>query len=397
MTPSIVTANLLRSPSDPHARVFDSLGILRKYIIGTRAATPGIRPERQQLLPQFGLANFLVARSLSMYRGECFRFALSPWFERSVRSGFRPGDSLFAGLGYLNGCMQDVKQWGGTTMLDARNSHPSNFWSLIAEEHARWECNLPPISPEHHMRQQRSVALADWVFAPSRFVADSFTARGFPADRVIRLPYPVDLGLFHPAPAARPADRPLTVCSSGLLTLRKGSPYLFEAFRLIRKEVPDARLKLIDSMADSFRMIYQRHGFNQLPVDWSPGMPHRELVTWLQNADVFLLPTIEEGMVRSAAEAMGCGLPVVTTRNAGVDDLIEEGVNGSIVPIRDPEACARAVLEWWEKIRSGSYDPRANTLNRSAIGTEAFAANLTSRLQQIWPDATFGNDSRDPA
>ncbi|MFZ9937803.1 MAG: glycosyltransferase family 4 protein, partial [Luteolibacter sp.] len=318
-------------------------------------------------------------------RYECARFALSPLIEQWVMPQVHEGDNLIAGLGYFNRLIPRIQNTGGKVFLDARNSHPSNFWSLIAEEHARWDCKLPPIWPRHHLRQQRSVALADYILAPSRFVADTFVQRGFPSERVFRLSYPVDLSLFQPHATPRPPSKPLTLVSSGLLTLRKGSPYLFEALKVLRREIPDLRIKLIHNMADSFKQVYERNRYAEVTVEWAARMPHSQLVEWLRDADLFLLPTIEEGMVRSAAEALGCGLPVITTRNAGVDDFIVEGVNGSIVPIRDPQALAAAVLSWWDRIRRREHDARQLEFDREALGFNTFAAKLTGWLGTIIP------------
>ncbi len=378
-----IVANLLRSSSDSHAQALDQLGLLRKYFVGNQKPTVGIDPEKQIRQPAFVIANILFAKVFSNYPYECMRFAICPIFEQWVRRYVQPGDHLIAGFGYFNRLIPRIQEAGGKVFLDARNSHPSSFWSLVAEEYARWDISLPPIWTRHHMRQQRSAALADYVIAPSRFVADSFIERGFPEKQVFRLPYPVDLSRFRPSEKSRPDNRPLTLVSSGLLTLRKGSPYLFEAFKLIRKQVPDARLKLIDKMADNFKPVFKRHGYDKIPVEWSPMMGHERLSSWLTEGDIFVLPTIEEGMVRSAAEALACGLPVITTRNAGVDDFIINGVNGSIVPIRDPQAIANAVLEWWEKIKSGTYDPREQEVDRSCLGIGEFTGRLKNFLESI--------------
>ena len=48
---------------------------------------------------------------------------------------------------------------------------------------------------------------------------------------------------------------------------------------------------------------------------------------------------------------MACGLPVITTKNTGASDLILPGENGEIVPIRNPEGIAEAVLKWWSLLR----------------------------------------------
>ena len=80
-----------------------------------------------------------------------------------------------------------------------------------------------------------------------------------------------------------------------------------------------------------------------------------------------MLPSLEEGLVRTALEAMACGLPAILTPNCGADDYIREGVNGSIVPIRDPQAIADRILEWWERIRTGYRPPVADLQARLSI------------------------------
>lgn len=382
--PLIVVANMLRAPSEQHARVINDLGWLRIYATGRRNFTAHIPPARQVRQPFFGLYAYITGRLLSTYTGECARFEITPIFDAWVRGCLRPSDSLLSGLGYLNHSMEYVRDNGGLNLLEARNSHPSQFWTLVAEEHAIWNCTQSPIWPRHHMRQQRSVTLADYIFVPSAFVEDSFLARGIPPTKLLRLPYPVDFTLFKPPAAPRPASRPFTLVSSGFLSLRKGSPYLFEAFKQIRKIIPGARLKLLRGMTKSFRRVYERFDYDKLPVEWA-SLAREQLTPWMQDADVFLLPTIEEGMVRSAAEALACGLPVITTPHAGLDGQIVEGVNGSLVPIRDPAATAGAALAWWDRIQRGQYDARSTCLNHNDMSYETFAWRLGQHLRKIYP------------
>jgi glycosyltransferase involved in cell wall biosynthesis len=72
-----------------------------------------------------------------------------------------------------------------------------------------------------------------------------------------------------------------------------------------------------------------------------------------QTSDIFVFPSLQDGFAIVVAEALACGLPVITTRNTGASDLIQPGVNGEIVPIRDPEAIAEAVLKWWARVQEG--------------------------------------------
>lgn len=190
----------------------------------------------------------------------------------------------------------------------------------------------------------------DYVIAPSEFVADSFRKRGFPPERILYVPYVTDLENFRPL-ERRPADRPLTLVNTGSLSLRKGTPYLLEAYAQVRKVVPEARLLLTRQISGSIPSVLRK--YRGLPIDWAETLDPRQLCQRLQSADVFILPSLEDGYARTVAEALACGLPVIVTPNTGASDLVEEGSTGSIVPICDAGAIAAKILEWWEKIRKG--------------------------------------------
>jgi glycosyltransferase involved in cell wall biosynthesis len=59
--------------------------------------------------------------------------------------------------------------------------------------------------------------------------------------------------------------------------------------------------------------------------------------------DVFLLTSLSEGLPNAVLEAMACGVPIVSTRVGGVEELVDEGVSGFLVPVRDVDGIAAAV------------------------------------------------------
>ena len=186
----------------------------------------------------------------------------------------------------------------------------------------------------------------------------------------------MDLSRFQPARSPRPANRPLTIINTGTLSLRKGTPYLLEAFRLIHRSEPTVRFLLTRAVADSAREIVAR--YRDLPIDWAEPLPHDQLAHRLRSADLFILPSLEEGLVRTALEAMACGLPVILTPNTGTSDYVEPGVNGSVVPIRDPQAIHAAVLTWWGNIQSGYQVPATGFQARVSVAhlAQTFRAHL---------------------
>ena len=348
---SFIVATPYRSVCDEQARILHEHGKLRLYTTWTRRGTKGIPPDLTRKLPLLGLASYIGAKTLPPYQAEAFRFSLYPLYDRWVASMVRPGDSIISSYCYANESFKKVRALGGKTFLDAGNSHPDNFWKILSEEHSRWNCPYPPV-PGFYIRRARAILdETDYIIAPSEFVADSFLQRGFDAERILRVPYGVDLSTFTSNLISREKSRPFTLISTGSLSLRKGTPYLLEAFRMIRKTIPDARLLLSDLKSASILPILE--SYSDLPIEWAPSLGHRDLARRLQSADLFILPSLEEGLVRTALEAMACRVPVILTPNTGSSDYVTEGVNGSVVPIRDAAAIAEKAIWWWRRINSG--------------------------------------------
>jgi glycosyltransferase involved in cell wall biosynthesis len=191
--------------------------------------------------------------------------------------------------------------------------------------------------------------------------------------------YPVNLSLFCPADAVRPKNRPLTIINTGNLSLRKGTPYLLAAFRLVHQQYPSARLLLTQNIRDDVKPILAR--YRDLPIEWSPSLPHVKLAELLRSADIFVLPSLEEGLFRTALEAMACGLQVVLTPHCGANDFVTPGLNGEVVPIRDPEATANAILKCWERVQSGC-SVRVDDLHEK-LSFETFSKTFFSQLSAL--------------
>lgn len=373
-----VVATPGRSVCDDHARVLEQEHLLRFLALGTRRGTAGVPETQTRLRPLIGLCAYAATRLFSPLQAESFRFRLLPWFDRWVRGQLVPGDHMISSYGYTNECFKFVRRNDGKTFLDAGNSHIENFWEILTEEHRRWKCPQDPVSRYWFERSKAMLPDVDYVLSPSNYVTQSFLQRGFQSEQILPNIYPVDLSLFQPGAAKRPENRPLTIINTGALSLRKGAPYLLEAFRLLHQKIPSARFMLTESVRDDVKPILSK--YRDLPINWSPPLPHAQLAERLRSADVFVLPSLEEGLVRTALEAMACGLQVVLTPNCGANDFVMPGGNGEIVPIRDPRATAEAVLNCWERTKFGPVD--TGDLQR-ALSFETFAKKFMAQLMQL--------------
>lgn len=375
-----VVATPGRTSADDHARALENNGRLRCVALGTRRGITGVPAVRTRLFPVIGLLTYASAKTMRPFNAESFRFRLHPWFDHWAKRFLRPGDHVISSYGYANECFKLARSRGGKTFLDGGNSHPDNFWQILSEEHRRWNCPTPPVGRHHYERSLAMMELVDYVMAPSSFVAQSFLARGFKTDQILRNIFPTNLFLFKAEERPRVKDRPLTLVNTGSLSLRKGTPYLLEAFRIVRKKIPDARLLLTQAIQDDVKPVLAR--FNDLPIEWSPPLPHAELAERLRSADIFVLPSLEDGFARTVTEALACGLPAIVTPNTGASDLVQSGINGEVVPIRDAQAIADAIFKWTGIVLKSDYQPRM-TINRDLLTFEHFEKTFIGQLRAI--------------
>jgi glycosyltransferase involved in cell wall biosynthesis len=367
----------VRSVCDHHARVFASLGRLQGHYLGTRRGAKGIPEADSHRLPLVGLISYAVAKTFPL-KGEAAKVACFPMFDAWVKRQIPEGTAIFSSYGYTVESFRKARQSGGMTLLDGGNSHPENFWNIVKEEHERWGEKVDPYPRKWNEGGRKSVELTDWVFSPSSYVTNSFIAKGFPAERVLSLPYPIDLTHFSPEPAVKLPDGPLKVVCTGGVSLRKGFPYLLEAMRLIRKE-RDAVLLLTEGVHES--MLRLINDYPDVPIDWAPRLDHDRLGERLKSGHVFALLSLEDGFALTAAEAMACGIPVVLTPNTGFSDFVIPGKNGEIVPIRDPQAAADAIVRCYER-RDGGIDFVDAEL-KTALSFETFEKKLIEHLKTI--------------
>jgi glycosyltransferase involved in cell wall biosynthesis len=368
------------SGDDNFARALENRRLLDFYALGSRRPAKGVSLEHTRLQPIFGLLNYIAAITLPSYQSESFRFRLFPLFDRWTQTLLRPGQHFLTGYAFAPRSMRWIREHGGIAFLDAWTSHPEEFWNLLTEEQHRWGSRWLPVSRCYQELAIESVAAADYFFTSSNFVRQSFLKRGYDPQRLLFCPYPVDLEQFRPAPESRPANRPFTILHTGGLSLRKGAPYLLEAFRLIRKEVPNAVLRVRRDIRNDAAEIVRRYA--DLRIEWSEGLPFSEHVRRYQTSDLLLFPSIEDGFAMVVAESLACGLPVITTANTGASDLIRPGENGEVVPIRDPEALAQAALKWWERIRAGECVVGYEELKRR-LGFQRFAETFLEHLEKL--------------
>lgn len=157
----------------------------------------------------------------------------------------------------------------------------------------------------------------------------------------VTIPNGVDLEEFSPARAPR-AGGPLRIITVSRLISRKRIDVLLEAARRIRNTVPTPfRIDLVGDGVDRPRLesVSAAAGLADI-VHFRGNASRDELPDIYRDADLFVLPSLAEGMPNVVLEAIASGLPVITTDTGGSFELVVAGENGFVVPKGDPEALA---------------------------------------------------------
>jgi hypothetical protein len=322
--------------------------------------------------------------------------------------------------------LRQARRHGMITIVERASSHPATQVALLREEYARWTAGVGPIDhgtapaapptaaaegekdaiPGHpsasgpklvsstatlpnghagalswnHERLIAEIEEADYVAIPSDFVRESMLNAGAPPGKLIQIPFGVDVKKF--SPGQPPASSPTRVLFVGQIALRKGIPYLLEAWRSLAWK--GAELWLAGAIAADFQAIRDRWA-GLAGVRFLGHTP--DVSALMRQCHLFVFPSIEEGSALVTYEAMACGLPIITTPNAG--SVVREGQEGFIVPIRDVGALRERMQRLTEDRRLRVDMGRAGRLRAEQFTWDEYARKLISAYYLIAGDGTI--------
>ncbi len=305
------------------------------------------RPTREllrHLLPRMGFEGLTVGEAQPFSIDAVYR-DLDRFAARRLRE-FPEARTVYA---YEDGALEQfraARQRGLRCIYDL----PIGYWRASramaieeAERRPQWAATLQALtdSADKCARKDEELAMADMVFVPSSFVRR--TLEQFPGEpkQTIVAPFGVPATVATPRALTR-REQPLRVLFVGGLSERKGIADLFEAVEMLGDAVT---LTVIGR-----RSTEECAALNAACARyrWIASLPHPQVLEEMRAHDVFVFPSLFEGLALVLGEAISQGLPIITTPNSGGEDILRDGIDSFLVPIRAPQAIAERLLRLHE-------------------------------------------------
>jgi glycosyltransferase involved in cell wall biosynthesis len=290
-------------------------------------------------------------RDLLVYSAKAWWF--SSWIVRDAKRSGMPFDRTIAFFGIPCGALALWLKWrsGIPYVVSLRGSDVPGY----SEKYDRMYFFLAPL-----VRLVWRSALA--VVPNSRGLAE-LAMRTSSKQKFEIIPNGVDTGEFAPDPA-REHDGYFRILTVSRLTPRKGIRFLIRAMSIIsssvipakagiQKESPGSRVKPGMTETNKIELWIVGDGEEKPALEalakecgvservkFFGAVPHGELKKYYGLADIFCLPSLNEGMSNTVLEALAAGLPIVATVTGGTEELVTDGVNGCFVKQRSPEDLA---------------------------------------------------------
>ena len=160
-------------------------------------------------------------------------------------------------------------------------------------------------------------------------------------NKVIKNSYGVNLREFEFKKKLNKKKDKFRILYVGTLSVRKGILYLLEVFDQLNLD--NSELLLIGNIDKELQISLKKFKTNN-KIQILKSVAQNKLNHFYNDSDLFILNSIEDGFGMVVSQAMACGLPVITTKNTGASEIIDDGINGFIIPIRDQKSLREKIL-----------------------------------------------------
>lgn len=309
------------------AEALEKYNMLESLFIGKQVSKKCIHEQRVKLV-RFPLYIGYILRKLP-YIGHKIPYNVVSdiLFDFIVTFKIRKYKDYSFVIGFNNYCLQQMKKLkkeGKIIFLEQRIAHVNTELQIYRKEFGEYPSNLSKIMINRKLKEYE---LADYIIVPSEFVWESMVNNGIPREKLILIPYGYNPQLFYHIEKSNKKDNgELRLLFVGQIGYRKGVKYLLEAVNNLKKQGYKLDLKLVGNVDKNFKACLNKFQNIFTHINF---LPQKELLQLYNDSDVFVFPSLCEGSALVTYEALACGLPIITTKNAG--SVVRDRKEGLII------------------------------------------------------------------
>jgi glycosyltransferase involved in cell wall biosynthesis len=297
-------------------------------------------------------------------RGRDLTLPIRMLHDRFAERSIHPSSQIV--VGWANSSLRTIRaanREGRVSIVVRGSAHIEEQMAILTREYAR--CGRA-------FRVDRRVieielaeyAEASFIQTNSTFAKRTLIARGIPEHKVIMVTTGVDLSRFRKVPKEDDVFR-FVYC--GARTIQKGIHFAVQAFAEL--DLPKSELYVIGGPHEETEELLRPYASHPR-IRFVGHVQQGELYKHFSQGNVFVMPSVQEGLATVQAQAMASGLPLLCTTNTGGEDFMSgEGIEGIVVPPADV-AALKEKMQWF-------YDHREQTAEMGERARARVATGFT--------------------
>jgi glycosyltransferase involved in cell wall biosynthesis len=239
--------------------------------------------------------------------------------------------------------IKKAKKLGSKCVLEVGSAHILEETKILIREVRRWGLSYS-YSLFNIKRLMNEYLTTDYILVPSEYVKQSFLSQGFSDEKIKKINFGIDPNELFPNNYEQEKFR---IIYTGAVTLGKGIQYLLLALQNLK--LKNSELVVIGGIEERMRnLIVYLLKKVEIPVKFLGRLPRKRLLNELSASSLYVFPSLSDGWAMTVTEAMARGLPIITTKNVGSSELIENGKEGFVIPIRDVKSLREYILYFYD-------------------------------------------------
>ena len=220
------------------------------------------------------------------------------------------------------------------TIVERGSSHILFQNEILKEEYKKFGKEFS-INQKVINKEIKEYEEADYISIPSKYVQKTFLDKKINSNKLFLNNYGTSFSQTNIKLLNTNKDK-FTILYLGALTIQKGMIYLFEALQNLQIHPNKFEVHFIGTVAEELKSIVEKYKkpnwifFGQIQ--------YSDLTNYITKTDVAIQPSLQEGLSMVIPQILSCGIPVIATTNTGGGDIITDGKNGYIIPIRDSDS-----------------------------------------------------------